>query len=282
MDVEATLFARVDLKKFGIAPASSMFLFGPNGRQDVDDYRPEVHDSDGLLMINGRGERLWRPLANPRHLQVSAFVDTGPRGFGLSQRQRDFDAYQDIETNYERRPTLWVEPVGDWGEGAVALFEIPSGSEINDNIVAYWAPQDPIKAGSEYSLAYSLSWGNGPTPERNTLLVRNTRLGRADIKDPTPVRFFVVDYTMSDPAATAALQAAKAASPSTPRPLPQATVTASAGKLDLVGVVENPVTGGWRLTFRLDPADAKLIELRAVLALKDGTPAETWVYRWTP
>ena len=268
MDVEMTLFPRVDMKKFGIAPASSMFYFGPNGRAGIDDYRPEVHDSDGLLMINGRGERLWRPLSNPKQLQVSAFVDTGPRGFGLAQRQRSFEAYQDIEASYEKRPTLWVEPVGNWGEGAVALIEIPSGSEINDNIVAYWAPQDPVKAGSEFSLAYRLTWGTGPLPEKNTARVVETRLGRADIKDPTPVRFWVVDYAMSDPSA--------------PKPpTPEATVTASVGKLDLVNVVDNPVTGGWRLTFRLDPGEAKLIELRAVMAFKDGTPAETWVYRWT-
>jgi glucans biosynthesis protein len=281
MDVEMTLFPRVDLKKFGIAPASSMYMFGPNGRSGVDDYRPEVHDSDGLLMVNGKGERLWRPLANPKTLQISAFLDARPRGFGLAQRERSFAAYEDIEANYERRPTLWVEPVGDWGDGSVTLIEIPSDSEINDNIVAYWAPKDPIKAGTEYTLAYRLSWGTGPTPERNTARIVGTRLGRAHIKDPTPLRFWVIDYLMSDPAVTAALQQAKIANPSTPRPLPQAMVTNSAGKVDLVSVVENPETGGWRLTFRLDPGDAKLIELRAVLAFKDATPAETWVYRWT-
>ncbi|CAN5243515.1 glucan biosynthesis protein [soil metagenome] len=281
MDVEVTLFPRTDLKKFGIGPASSMYMFGPNGRNGVDDYRPEVHDSDGLLMVNGKGERLWRPLSNPKTLQISAFQDTRPRGFGLSQRERSFAAYQDIEANYERRPTLWVEPVGDWGDGAVTLIEIPSDSEINDNIVAYWAPKDPIKAGTEYSLAYRLLWGTGSVPERTTARIVGTRLGRAHIKDPTPLRFWVIDYVMSDPAVTAALQQAKIANPSTPRPLPQAMVTSSSGKTDLVSVVENPETGGWRLTFRLDPGDAKMIELRAVLAFKDGTPAETWVYRWT-
>src|SRR4029077_14958794 len=110
-----------------------------------------VHDSNGLLMVNGRGERLWRPLANPKNLQISAFVDAGPRGFGLIQREREPKAYQDFESHYERRPSLWVEPVGDWGKGAVTLVEIPSDSEINDNIVAYWAPQEPIAAGTEYA-----------------------------------------------------------------------------------------------------------------------------------
>ena len=113
-------------------------------------------------MVNGRGERLWRPLSNPHALQISAFQDTGPRGFGLIQRDRDVDTYQDFESHYERRPSLWVEPVGDWGQGSVTLVEIPSDSEINDNIVAYWSPKDPIPAGSEFSFAYRLSWGNDP------------------------------------------------------------------------------------------------------------------------
>jgi periplasmic glucans biosynthesis protein len=114
MDVEATLFPRVDLEKVGLAPGTSMFFFGPNGREDVDDWRPEVHDSDGLLILNGRGERIWRPLANPNKLQMSAFMDAAPRGFGLMQRNRDAESFQDFESHYERRPSLWVEPVGDW------------------------------------------------------------------------------------------------------------------------------------------------------------------------
>jgi periplasmic glucans biosynthesis protein len=162
MDVEASLFPRVDLTKVGLAPGTSMFYFDANGRERGDDWRPEVHDSDGLLMVNGHGERLWRPLANPRNLQISAFVDAGPRGFGLVQRNRDPKAYEDFESHYERRPSLWVEPVGDWGKGTVTLVEIPSDSEVNDNIVAYWSPQQPIAAGTEYAFAYRLSWGNEP------------------------------------------------------------------------------------------------------------------------
>ena len=118
-----------------------------------------MHDSNGLLLWNGKGEQLWRPLANPRELQISAFADTGPRGFGLMQRERDFGDYQDLEAHYENRPSLWVEPIGDWGEGVVELVEIPTDREINDNIVAFWRPHDPLKAKGEYILNYRLHWG---------------------------------------------------------------------------------------------------------------------------
>jgi periplasmic glucans biosynthesis protein len=269
MDVEAVLFPRIDLDSVGLAPGTSMFMFGPNGRHDVDDYRPEVHDSDGLLIANGRGERLWRPLANPDKLQISAFVDAGPRGFGLIQRNRDFDSYQDVEAAYERRTSLWVEPVGDWGRGSVTLIEIPSESEIHDNIVAYWSPRDAIPANSEFSFAYRLFWGTEPSMTAGGLSVASTRSGRATIDGPSPVRLFVVDYVMNGSAPDASV------------PEPKATVQASAGKIDHIVVLNNPATGGWRLTFNLDPEDAELIELRAVIEFTDGRACETWVYRWT-
>lgn len=269
VDVEAVLFPRIDLAKVGLAPGTSMFFFGPNGREGVDDYRPEVHDSDGLLMANGRGEILWRPLANPSRLRVSAFVDPGPRGFGLIQRNRDFDSYQDVEAAYERRPSLWVEPAGDWGPGAVTLIEIPTESEIHDNIVAYWAPREPIAAGSEYSFAYRLFWGEEPQLSTNTVCVTATRSGRATLRGPSPIRLFVVDFRATDPVPTAETSA------------PTATVSASAGKVDKVTVIRNSGTGGWRLTFHLDPEDAELIELRASLEFPDRRPTEIWVYQWT-
>jgi periplasmic glucans biosynthesis protein len=268
MDVEAVLFPRVDLAKVGLAPGTSMFYFGANGREKVDDYRPEVHDSDGLLMVTGRGERVWRPLSNPTKLQISAFVDTAPRGFGLMQRDRDPETYQDFEANYERRPSLWVEPVGDWGEGAVALVEIPSDSEINDNIVAYWQPKQPIPAGSEYSFAYRLSWGGDPPPGPGVATVRATMRGRASLQGESPIRRFVVDYALAEPESPTA-------------PLPKAKVTASAGEIAEISLQHNPLIGGWRLTFKLDPKDAEAIELRVDVEPEAAPAAETWLYRWT-
>jgi glucans biosynthesis protein len=269
IDVEASLFPRVDMKKVGLAPGTTMFFFDENGRERVDDWRPEVHDSDGLLMVNGRGERLWRPLANPRTLQISAFVDAGPRGFGLIQRNRDPRSYQDFESHYERRPSLWVEPVGDWGKGAVTLVEIPSDSEINDNIVAFWAPQEPIAAGSEYVFAYRLSWGDDPPQAKGGAIVQATRRGRGTLKGDSPIRRFVIDYVVPDAGST---QVAVD---------PKAEISTSAGVISEINIEPNPLNGGWRLTFKLDPGTAALAELRAVLKTDDGRPVETWVYRWT-
>ncbi|WP_406666293.1 glucan biosynthesis protein [Gallaecimonas sp. GXIMD1310] len=265
MDVEATLFPRVDMNKVGLAPATSMFMFSMNGRDDVDDFRPQVHDSDGLLMLNGKGERLWRPLANPSKLQVSAFADTAPLGFGLIQRERHFESYQDLEAHYENRPSLWVEPLGNWGKGAVTLVEIPSNSEIHDNIVAYWNPAETLKAGGEYSYSYRLNWGHEPATQ--TVKVVATRSGRADIKGPTPDRLFVIDY--QDPQAA-------------PAHLPEAQVSASDGTVSDVVVQANPHVHGYRLSFRLKPGSKPLSELRASLHFEDGRQSETWLYRWTP
>lgn len=269
VDVEAMLFPRTDLVKVGLAPASSMFLFSANGRTDIDDFRPQVHDSDGLLIINGRGEHLWRPLANPSQLQVSAFLDDRPRGFGLMQRARDPKDFQDFEAHYERRPSLWIEPAGNWGAGAVVLAEIPSDSEIHDNIVAFWRPQTPLAAGSTFRFAYRLYWGEEPTgvPERARVVA--TRRGRADVEAPTSRRRFVVDYTPLPPAGRA------------PDTLPRATVSASAGEVRDVVVAVNPLTTGYRVSFVLDPGKETLSELRLDLGFEDGRRAETWVYRWT-
>ena len=140
MEVTAVLFPRREIREVGIAPLTSMFYFGPGSRARVDDYREAVHDSDGLQMITGAGERLWRPLRNPSTVQVSAFADENPRGFGLSQRSRALTDFEDAEARYERRPSGWVVPQGDWGEGAIVLVELPTGTEFNDNIVCFWRP----------------------------------------------------------------------------------------------------------------------------------------------
>ena len=160
-DVEMAIYPRVDLDHAGLAPMTSMFFFGPNDRKDVEDFRPSVHDSDGLAIFNGRGEELWRPLHNPRDLQVSSFADLNPRGFGLMQRQKDFAAYQDLESNFERRPSLWAEPIGDWGEGAVKLLEIPTKEEIHDNIASFWLPKAAIAGQGRAHLHLSFALGTG-------------------------------------------------------------------------------------------------------------------------
>ena len=159
MHVRSVLFPRRDLDSVGIAPLTSMYFFGPERRAGIDDFRDAVHDSDGLRIVNGSGERLWRPLRNPSGVETSSFLDENPRSFGLIQRARDFDDYEDAETHYERRPSAWIEPEGDWGRGAVMLVEIPSADEFADNIVAFWRPAEPLTAGSENTFVYRLTWG---------------------------------------------------------------------------------------------------------------------------
>lgn len=263
-DVEMSLYPRVDLQHAGFAPMTSMFFFGPNDRKDVDDFRPAVHDSDGLAIFNGKGEQLWRPLNNSRDLQVSTFNDLNPRGFGLMQRERNFFAYQDIESRFERRPSLWLEPIGDWGEGAVVLFEIPTKEEIHDNIAAFWRPKEPIKAKSENSLTYRMHWG--PDAPKPNSLARFARTGVGARGESS--KLFVLELVGDR---------LKAVDPE------KVKGVISAEKAEVTNVVSQPnrETGGWRLSFQC-AIKAAPIELRAVLNEGEDPISEIWIYRWTP
>jgi glucans biosynthesis protein len=267
-DVEMSLYPRVDITEAGIATLTSMFFFNTNDRLAVDDYRPAVHDSDGLLMWNGRGEQLWRPLHNPTDLQVSQFADANPRGFGLMQRERNFPSYQDLEARYERRPSCWVEPIGDWGEGAVSLVEIPTQSETHDNIISFWRPRQPLKAGGEYPFTYRLHWGWDNPWNTELAKIVGTRIGKA-WEDDT-IRLFVVDVA-----------GGRLANRPAEAPPIRFDLWANAGKLRNQVNHPNPETGGWRMTFELVPEDNTVIELRAQLHDDAGPLSEVWVYRWT-
>ncbi len=267
-DVEATFYPRADIADAGIAPLTSMFEFDANNRYEVDDYRPAVHDSDGLSIWTGQGEQIWRPLNNPHDLQLSTFSDVNPRGFGLMQRKRNFAAYDDLEAHYELRPSLWVEPIGDWGEGAVRLIEIPTGEEIHDNIVAFWRPTQPLKAKGEYNFTYRLHWMAAAPPGAGIAQIVDTRSGVAGSKDKN--RLFILE------AAGDKLKQLPADAK------PQLEANADHGKIVNPVLEPNPETGGWRISFELDPAGAKAVELRARIKLGDAPLTETWTYRWTP
>lgn len=264
MTVEMALYPRTDLGEAGIGALTSMFLFGPNDHSGFDDFRPAVRDAEGLSIIDGTGEHLWRPLANPDRLQISVFSGANVRGFGLMQRQRSFFDYQDLEARYERRPSVWVEPIGDWGEGAVHLVEIPSPQEIHDNIVAFWRPRDTLRKGSEYTYTYRLHWTwDMPTPP-SLGRVAATRAGGS--KDR---RLFVVDL-VDGPMTSLAVNKV------------ETDVTSSQGQVGNVVLQPHPEIAGARLSFAFEPKGAELSELRARL-LKGGAPiSETWLYRWTP
>lgn len=263
MTVSARIFPRVDLATVGIAPGTSMFLFSDINRTRFDDFRQAVHDSDGLLILNGAGETIWRPLNNPRAVEVSAFIDESPRGFGLMQRARQPGDYNDLVAHYERRPSLWVEPLSRWGPGAVMLVEIPTAKEINDNIVAFWRPATPLAAGSEHRFDYRLFWCATSPAEGSVAPVIATTTGRRVFEQG---RLFAIDYAahpaLGDDPARIDLR-----------------VSTSAGEITSQYLQNNAATGGMRLDFTLK-GGAPLAELRAELWRDGQRAAEVWLNRW--
>jgi glucans biosynthesis protein len=265
MEIRSVLFPRADIDAIGIAPLTSMYYFGPDRRTHVDDFRDAVHDSSGLRIVNGRGERIWRPLRNPPVLESSAFLDDNPRGFGLLQRPRDFTFYRDAEAHYEQRPSAWVEPVGDWGPGNVMLFEIPSTEEIMDNIVAFWRPSEPLAAGSEHRFDYRLTWCREPEEPLPLARVLETRGGQAVIEEQRPERLMVVDFELG------------MINFATLEP----KIEASAGEVTGVGLTPLPGGNIARVGFHFHPGDHRQIEFRMVLESDGEVASEAWVYRWT-
>ncbi len=280
MDIETTLFTRAAISRFGIAPLTSMYWFSETKKDTAADWRPEVHDSDGLSMWTGSGERLWRPLNNPPHIIVSAFSDNNPRGFGLCQRDRVFDHYQD-GVNYDRRPTLWVEPLPSaqgegWGKGAIQLCEIPTDDEIHDNIVAMWVPEKPVPAGAELTLDYRLHWlADEPFPPKLGRCVA-TRLGRGGqpgLPRPKGVRKFVVEF-MGGPLATLPYGVK-----------PEMVTTASRGSFGgyrIVEAVPDDVPGHWRIEFDFTVDGTDPVEMRCFLQAGGQTLTETWMFQYHP
>ena len=266
-DTETATYPRTDITQAGLAPLTSMFLFDANDRVRFDDWRAAVHDSNGLRLHTGHDELIWRPLINPRQLQISAFEDVSPRGFGLMQRKRAFRDYQDLESHFEDRPSLWVEPIGDWGHGMVELVEIPSDREINDNMVAFWRPHDPLRAKGEYLLNYRLHWCWTPPGDVKLGQVTQTRCGLSfDQKH----RQFIIDFV------------GDALKPLTAEHPPKLDTGSSKGKIVSAVTQPNPAVGGWRVSIQLDTQDNKLVELHARLMQDDQPLTDTWIYRWTP
>jgi glucans biosynthesis protein len=248
-----------------------MFFHGENSPRVVEDFRPEVHDSDGLLVHFLNGEWLWRPLTNPRSLQISNLRANNPRGFGLVQRDRNFENYQDLETHRERRPSVWIRPQNDWSLGRILLVEIPTKLDSNDNIVAFWVPDKAPKAGEPLVLMYSMAWygedANRP-PGGRAVSTRRDRGNRDDAYR------FVVDFRSEQ------LQAIKGDT------VLHAAVSIASGEdsAELLDqqVVKNDVTGGWRLTFQVRPKRSDAVELRAYLDANGRALTETWSYLLVP
>lgn len=274
MDVEKHLFFRDSVARLGIAPLTSMYWYGERDKPTHIDWRPEVHDSDGLALHTGGGERLWRPLRNPRHTGVSAFMDTDPRGFGLCQRDRDVTNYLD-GVQYERRPTLWVEPLMPFGKGAVQLLEIPTDDEIHDNIGAFWVPETPPQPGDAQTWRYRLHWvDEQPGFPESLARVVATRMGRGGqpgLPRPAGVRKIVVDFSGGP-------------LPDLPHGvIPKANITASRGEVSLVFV--EPIAnlhGVWRAVFDIAAEGPEPVELRLYLSVEGDAISETWTFPYYP
>ena len=261
-DVDMTLFPRTEMRVVGIAPLTSMFLFDATNRGRLDDYRPEVHDSDGLQIESKSGEHIFRQLANPIKLQVSTFTTQAPVGFGLVQRSRLQSDFQDFDAQYERRPSAWIEPVGDWGAGSVELVEIPSGRESNDNIVAFWRPAQSLTPGHPAHFAYRITWCALPAEPKSLGKTVATRSGASlDGKR----RVFLLDFVGAGEKIDGL----------------RLDLSASAGRISNATLISNGALHGLRASFEVDPRDADLIELRLRVMRGDRPVTETWLYRWT-
>lgn len=277
MEVNSVLFTRHGGHKIGVAPLTSMYFFGESENGYPGDFRPEVHDSDGLTIRMDNGEWLWRPLKNPGRLGISAFQAVDPRGFGLFQRDLNFDHYQDLEARYAKRPSLWVQPMGDWGAGHVELVEIPTDSEVNDNIVAFWVPRDMPEPGEPAVFNYVLNWRGSPKDQPPLGRAAATRLAGTKGQG---VRKIIVDF-----------EGGELAGLDHDAGLVSVVTVGEGGRLLEKQLMKNPLTGGWRLTFLVEPEAGHLkgvfplgrppVELRVFLKKGENLSdvlTETWSY----
>ncbi|NKJ01752.1 glucans biosynthesis protein [Novosphingobium sp. SG707] len=266
-DVTAAFAMRRDIRRLGIAPASSMFWYDQNGATRATDWRPEIHDSDGLAIVAANGEHLWRPLRNPRHARTNAFATTDPRGFGLMQRDRRFANYQDDGAFYDRRPNLWVEPLGDWGPGAVMLYEFPTDSETTDNIAAFWVSDAPMRAGGYHEWRYRLHWiSHDPSAGAGAHLVDqwNGAGGIPGSEARQDTRKLVFDFEGDNLAGLDRSSGVEAVTN-----LPPAAVVAQAA-YPVVGMARR-----WRVTLDVRPAAITQPEFRLFLRHKGAALSET-------
>ena len=272
LDVKSRLYLRETVGKLGVAPLTSMFFFGENQPAAREDYRPEVHDSDGLSIHAGNGEWIWRPLVNPKRLLVTSFSTENPRGFGLMQRDREFGHYEDLEARYERRPSAWVEPKGDWGKGRIELVMLPSPDETNDNIVAYWVPDQLPKPREPLDLEYRIRWQGDEFTRPPLAWVTQTRRGKGYQPKPDDTIGFVIDFK------GAAIEEAGADSGV------EGTVTVDKNASVVSNLAHHhDITGGARLVPHIRRNDkTKPVEMRAFVRSGTRALSETWSYVLPP
>lgn len=290
MEVTARLFPRGEIGQLGLAPMTSMFLYSERNRSDFDDYRPQVHDSEGLRIRRRDGDILWRPLNNPPRLASSYFEEERPLSFGLHQRDRQFEDYQDSGARYERRPSLEVVPQGDWGRGTIRLVEIPTDLEANDNIVAFWVPEAPVKAGEMQEVSYLLRWGDMPAESEETDLahVAETYAGAggvAGVESPENTRKFVIDFA-GGMLADLPPESSRPTLPEQDRVAADATpkielvANASGGRIVSATLHKLESTGHWRAALDVEAQEEGPIELSAHVAGYGRKLSEVWLCQW--
>ncbi len=270
VDTECTLFTRVAIDHFGLGAMQATYLFGPMDRRRSEDIRPGVYEVSGLQMLSGRKEWIWRPISNRDTLQVSAFVDENPAGFGLLQRDREFFRFLDDEQFWHQRPSVWIEPIGEWGKGSVTLAEIPADSQLNQNIVAYFRPREPLAANSETNFAYRQFWCWTPPERPNLAMTTTSRLGRAyGAPANSRRRRVLVEFT------------GDIFGEDKPQDEIRPRASCYSGTITSVRTTLIKERKTMRVQFEFDPGQSNQSELRLDLALRDTAVTETWLYRWT-
>jgi len=267
VDVRTELIFRQAVALPGVAPLTSMFWYGENTPRPAGEMRQEVHDSDGLLVDEGGGARTWRPLQNPGAAGFESMPVRQLTRFGLLQRDRRMTSYEDLEAHYELRPSAWIEPVGDWGEGSIRLVQLPANTEYGDNIVAFWVPAKPAIAGRVWQFSYRIVWSLSEPPAGGQARVVNTHEGT--LRDAPHGRLFWVDFA-DEKFATRQ-----------PAEIDADVEVSSGGRVRYHTLSAYPQIGGWRVAIQVEAADAgQTLNLRCRLRAGSQPISETWVYAW--
>jgi glucans biosynthesis protein len=271
IDTECTIFTRVAVEHFGLSAMQATYFFGALEPRNNDDVRSAAAEISGLQMLTGKGEWIWRPVTNRKSLQISAFVDHSPRGFGLLQRRRAFSDFEDDDTPWQRRPSLWIEPIGDWGPGEVTLLELPGASQLNKNIATYWRPKPGLAARSETHLAFRQFWCWQPPDRPDGAVAAAARIGRMPGSQSDSRRRIMVEFRGEPLTAPARLDSI------------EPHVWASSGRVNNVRVFKAASPGRARVLFDFEH-DGKqpMVEFRVLLQNQNEPVSETWLYRWTP
>lgn len=270
VDVKLSLFFRNSVDVLGVAPLTSMFWYGENSENRPVDFRPEVHDSDGILMQTGSGEWLWRPLVNDSKMRAASFEDTNPKGFGLFQMDRNFDHYSDLEAFYHMRPSVWIQPIGDWGKGHIRLIELPTADETNDNIVSYWIPDKKTQKGDVLNLQYKMTWlGDAPQwpPAGKPISTRWSAIPKKSRE-----KRVIIDWSGEKLNSLGADH------------MLDALTSIQGGAIITEKVLQkNPIDGTWRLMLRLKFDEVRSpVELRCFLKEGNDILTTTWTYLLNP